>query len=237
MTDEGKALTEKWVDSNGAKYPYAYDKGGKLARWFDVGGIPTAALIDPNGTILWRGHPGTLTEKEIERAIEGSISVPLWDWPKSAKAAAKAMSKGDWAKALEEAKKASADDIAASIQGFLEKKVEAMNGANEEGNYLRAFTLAKALKKGLSGLPQADEASALYERLKSDKDAQAVISLQEKLAKISEKAGGLGKPKEVEKLKEKVRKLRKELPGTYAEVDADALLERLEALRLKLIKR
>ncbi len=40
------------------------------ARWsgtaYAVSGVPTAFLIDPDGRIVWRGHPGSL---EIEREI------------------------------------------------------------------------------------------------------------------------------------------------------------------------
>jgi hypothetical protein len=41
VTGEGKKDTEPWIESKGAKYAYAYDKGGAFARWFGVGGIPT----------------------------------------------------------------------------------------------------------------------------------------------------------------------------------------------------
>ena len=39
----------------------------------------------------------------IEANLAGALTRPLYEWPKAAKGAVKAIAKGDWAKALEEA--------------------------------------------------------------------------------------------------------------------------------------
>lgn len=49
MTHESKSDTEPWIESKGAKYAYAYDKGGKFQSQLGVGGIPHAFLVDPTG--------------------------------------------------------------------------------------------------------------------------------------------------------------------------------------------
>lgn len=225
VTDEGKGLTEKWVAKHGVTYPYAYDKGGKLKRWFGVRGIPHAVLIGPSGKILWRGHPGQLSETVVKRQLGGTLSIPLWEW--ECRAAAKAMEKGDWSKALEEARADEATEIVASIEGFVADQVATMKEANENGDYLGAYRKAGKLKKALSGMPEGDEASTLYDALKADDHAQAVIDVQEKLEKLAEKVGEADKIKAVEKIEDKVRKLKEELPGSYAEEQARALLDRL----------
>ena len=61
-----KPDTEKFVAKHGARYPYAYDPGGRLQKAFDVLGIPAAALVDPSGRVVWRGHPSGLTDEILE---------------------------------------------------------------------------------------------------------------------------------------------------------------------------
>ena len=85
VTGEGKGDTEKWVESKGAEYPYGYDKGGKIRSYFGVTGIPHAVLIDPTGTIVWRGNPGGLSNATIEASLGGALAEPLWKWPDAAK--------------------------------------------------------------------------------------------------------------------------------------------------------
>ena len=65
VTSEGESQTEPWVESKGARYAYAYDRGGKLSRALGVTGIPNAVLVDPSGTILWQGNPGSLTNELV----------------------------------------------------------------------------------------------------------------------------------------------------------------------------
>ena len=82
VTSEGAGSTEPWIDEKGARYAYAYDKGGQLSRWFGVSGIPHAALVDPMGEVVWTGHPGKLDSKLVEQSLAGALAKPVWAWPK-----------------------------------------------------------------------------------------------------------------------------------------------------------
>ena len=62
VTEDDKGKTEAWVKAKKAAYPYAFDPGGGLRRWFGINGIPHAVLVDPSGKVVWRGSPFNLEE-------------------------------------------------------------------------------------------------------------------------------------------------------------------------------
>src|SRR5262245_44923612 len=77
VTDEGESDTVKWIAAKKVKYAYAYDKGGKLKRFFGVQGIPHAVLVDATGTVVWDGHPASLDPATIEKALGGALPKPM----------------------------------------------------------------------------------------------------------------------------------------------------------------
>lgn len=50
-----------FIKERGVPYPMAKETGD-LSTYFNVGGIPAAALIK-NGKVIWRGHPATLSDE------------------------------------------------------------------------------------------------------------------------------------------------------------------------------
>jgi hypothetical protein len=54
------AIRHLWSPADEARW------SGTAGTAYAVSGVPTAFLIDPDGRIVWRGHPGSL---EIEREI------------------------------------------------------------------------------------------------------------------------------------------------------------------------
>jgi thiol-disulfide isomerase/thioredoxin len=66
-----KTATEDSVRSflseSGVQYPMAKETG-QLAEYFDVKGIPAAALVK-DGRIVWRGHPMRLTDDLMNEAL------------------------------------------------------------------------------------------------------------------------------------------------------------------------
>lgn len=229
VTSEGASETEKWIEEKGVEYAYAYDKGGKLARHFGVGGIPHAVLIDASGTVAWAGHPGALEESKITSALQGAFSKPLWEWSSAAKGAKTALLKRAYKSALDQAAKLDAanagPEILASIQGVVQGRVDGLRASFDKGDYLRAQTEAEALQKELVGLPELEEATKVLASIAADKNAQTVIKGQQKLAKI--RASDPSKDKEIQAAIESLRKLKKDYPGTYVETEADALIVQL----------
>jgi len=56
--DRSQEAVQQWMAEAGVQVPVAKEDGS-LAEYFNVSGIPAAAVIQ-DGTIVWRGHPGRL---------------------------------------------------------------------------------------------------------------------------------------------------------------------------------
>lgn len=231
MTDEPQKLTEDWVAKKGAKYAYAYDKGGKLARFFGVTGIPHAVLVDASGKIVWRGHPGNLKGPDVEKSLQGALAKPMWEWPASAKALRTAVQKRMWADAIAAAGKLSEADggpvIADALKKLVAGRVAAMKEDLSAGNFLSAQDAATALSKSLGSLPEKAEAESVLAAIKGNKEAPKILKAQQQVREIREAAPS--KRKEVDAAIEDLKKIAKDLPGTYAATEANALLDELVA--------
>ena len=77
MTDESNDEVRQWVKDREAKYPIVIEDGGASGKAFGVSGIPHAFLIDPDGKLVWDGHPASLTEAVIEGAL--TKAAPLFE--------------------------------------------------------------------------------------------------------------------------------------------------------------
>ncbi len=235
MTDEPKKDTEAFVEKTGAKYAYAYDKGGKLKSYFGISGIPHAVLVDPTGTVVWEGHPGGLDAATIQKHLAGALEKPLWEWGPSAKDTKSALLKRKYGEALESAAKISEEDggpaIKSAIERLVKSRVEAMKSALAEGNFLTAQDLGTELSKALDGLPEEADAQQVLADIKANKDADKVMKVQKTIRGL--KAQRLGKRKELEKAIVDLKKIQKDFAGTYAAKEAEAFQTELEARKRK----
>lgn len=229
MTSESKSDTEPFIEKTRAAYAYAYDKSGKVARYFGVSGIPHAFLIDPTGTVVWEGHPARLSEETIQSSLAGALKRPLFDWPPASKSVAQSVVHGDLADALEKAGKLSEADegpqIVAEVRGIIEGRLKAAESSLSEGDLLGAKTSGEELVKGLKGLPEQERAQKVLDSVESHADAKAILGAQEKIAKVREKDPS--KRKELERALEDMKKITSELPGTYAAKQAEAYMAEL----------
>lgn len=225
MTGEGKKETEPWIADKKVKYAYAYDKGGKLAGKLGVGGIPHAFLVNAQGKIVWDGHPSELQDSVIQGALAGALPTPLFDLPPAAGAVKTALQKHNYAAALAEAGKLSEADglsgLKDVVQGMITGRVQTMNAALKEGNFLTAQESASALKKELEGLPEAADADKALAEIKANKDADKVMGAQKKVRAISEQK--LGKRAEFEKALADLKKIEKDFPDSFVAKEAETV--------------
>jgi hypothetical protein len=233
VTDEGVAETVKWVEEKGAKYAYGYDKGGKLASYFKVSGIPAAVLVDAKGIVLWQGHPASLSEALIEKAVAGALPKPQWEWAPSTKAVKAALLKRQYKAALDECAKLTEADsgpaIAQAIRTIVESRVAGLKSTYASGDYFGTETAAAALAKELAGLPEKDAVVAVQAELDANKDAPAIIKAQKQIAKL--RAAELSKRKEQDAAMEDLAKISKAQAGNFAGKQADEFLSELKERR------
>lgn len=235
MTNEGESDTVKWVADKGAKYAYAYDRGDKLKRFFGVSGIPAAALVDAKGKVIWQGHPSSLDESVIAKAVSGALPKPLWEWSAAAKGVKNALLKRQYKTALDEAAKLSEADsgpsIKAAIESIVASRAAELKTAYSKGDFLSVETNANALVKELEGLPEKADAVQVLADLKANAEAVPVLKAQRQIAKIA--GGELRKRKEIDAAIEDLTKIQKSVAGTFAAEQAGELITRLRMSKNK----
>jgi hypothetical protein len=188
-------------------------------------------LVDPSGTIIWQGHPSSVTNELVEKAIVGSIKTPIYEWGGSAKTIKKAYLKGDFAKAIKAADKLGekeelGKEIGTMLRGMVEDRVAGFEKHLEAGNVLKAFEGAKGMSKAVKGLPEESKIKALLTKISKDKDLKKALGTQQKLAEIM--ATEVRKKKECDACIKKLEKLLKGNEGTRTgELIKDALKEML----------
>lgn len=236
VTDEGKSLTEDWIEAQRARYGYAYDKSGQAKRFFGVRGIPHAILVDPTGRIVWRGHPAKLDRALLEPYLEGAIAVPVWDLPKSARDVRKALEKRKFAAALEAATEMGEEGagLRESLATLIANRLERLEEAFAAGDFRTALMLADRMSEELAGLEAGTRATEIAKGIGSDKQAKAVLKAQEQVAEMRAEMREVEKKKEADRLVTKLEKIEAECDGSMAATQARALREEILTLRRKL---
>lgn len=189
--------------------------------------FPSAVLVDPQGNIAYVGHPARITDEMVKSVLDGALSVPVYEWPKDCEKVAKALRKGKLADAVKGLAKIEEDhpEIAESVRGMVTGRVRSLERAAEEGDWLRVETLGADLSKALKKLPEGERVDEILKDLKGNKDAQAVLKAQKKVAKLVE--GPIKKAK-YDRVKKDLQKIRDAFEGTAAERDARAALEKIK---------
>lgn len=228
--------TEAWVRDLGVEYTYAYFKDDALSKATDHKGYPHSALINPEGMIVWTGHPNTLTKGLIEQHIKGASKFISFGWPLEFESVAKAVAKRDFGKAISEVDKlvakgaAEADKVKQGVLALLDVEVGAMAKAMEAGDFLAAFDVADALDGKLKGLPQETAVADILKRLSSDKEAKEILDGQQKLRKIA--TSELRKDRQIEDAIRRAEQLEKKYEGTIVATQAKDFIVKMRA-RLK----
>ncbi|MCK5803663.1 MAG: TlpA family protein disulfide reductase [Lentisphaeria bacterium] len=73
LTSEARGTIVKFAKKNDMTYAVGLDKKGRLAKDFGVRGIPSAALVDRSGKVVWKGHPMRLDESQIEELLAQKV--------------------------------------------------------------------------------------------------------------------------------------------------------------------
>jgi hypothetical protein len=180
VTNEPESLVREYVQKNDVEYTIAIEKSFKSASAFDIDGYPSAVLIDPKGTVAWSGHPASLKDSDIEKALAGArppsagLSGPL-------KPVQTSLDKEEYGKAYEalrgllagtslkedEHRKA-AEDLASTIEAEAKELFETSTKQAEEKDYYSAVVGFERLAGEYKGVYKTDEAAAKAKELRAD---------------------------------------------------------------------
>lgn len=241
VTSEPRAPTETFIEKTGFKAVVVIEKSNATMRRYGFKGYPSAALVGPDGKVLWTGHPASLREDIIEKNLkgvrlgggDGKLSLDV-DLPEKHRGIALKLSKGRIGaayKALQNAlKKTQGEEqrsIEAAIQTVEDLAAREMAAAEEAIVDYRihdAIQILKRVKAQLAGMEAAARASEMLKEIKADKSFKNEIEAGRRIADAIKfmQAGKIEKARS--KLKSVIEGF---LRDTHEARRARALLEKL----------
>jgi len=153
-------------------------------------GIPNAAVIGVDGTLLWAGNPLS-DPKKIEELIDGELAKMKKGWGDTAevrKMRAALYGKGDLAGAAAAVAPLPDGEHKTALQTEIDSRYATLKKAietqKERGNWLEAQVQAKALQKGVgANAAWAGEVAPIVADFDSD-SGKAELALERKLEKV-----------------------------------------------------
>lgn len=221
VSDEEHKLVADYVDQMNIS-SVRVASGTTSIGEYDIPGYPTTALIDPQGKIVWMGHPGSLSDGVVEGALKGAkpfnpnflALAPSEPAAGRLAAIAKSMESGKLGKALGAAKgfdadpkatpeeKAGANKLAAEIDAY----VGVLKAQGEQFvkslDLIKALTVYDALTKDFAGMETGTAAKARIDEIKKDPKLSKELAAAEAFEKVREQASKLGSSKARDKYKE-----------------------------------
>lgn len=234
MTDEPPSLVDAWVRKHRPAYPIVCLKDRALEEFLGVQFFPTAAVIAPDGKLLYSGSAGSVGGP-LGKALDEAEKGPLF--PKAFEKACALMRAEAWdesyAVLLELIEKGRLEDAeretAARLQAYLEELAAgALAQATkllDEGRVLHALESVQVFAEADPPFPATADCAALLERI------EAVPELKKELAggKLLQKAEALEEELEFLDAFKAYRSIIKKYRGTrvavLAEERARALME------------
>jgi hypothetical protein len=237
MSNEEAAKVEEYVESNG--YTVRTSAGGGTSAAYGVSGIPDSVLIGPDGMIVYRGHPGSLSKGTIEAALKDAkkpseggflaVATSIAAEGPLAKAVEQAL-EGELAKALKQAQSLAADESAdAAVRedasdladeilahaGMLNAQAE---GFVERLDVVKAVLVYETVAKELKGFEPGDAAKERLAAIEKDEKLQAELEAQEAYEKVKQQSAKLSTSKKRKKFEQFAEKY----AGTKAAEKAQA---------------
>ena len=250
--DSDRAALQKVVKEKGFAWPHSFDgKGWETPLWkqYGAGGIPFTLLLGPDGTILWKGHPGSGLRREIEKAFK-EHPPQLVDEKTRAKAQAQLdeveqkSKAGDVAGALKLLAKVSdearadeqtagrMDKLAKAVEADAEKMLAEVNELVEKGQAAQAVARLRDVTRAMAGTPVAAKARSLLNELMARAEVREKVETSERTARADEAlavAQNLQKQKKDALAYSRFKSIATTFPGTPAAAAAAAAVQRYEA--------
>ena len=233
MSNEASGLLEKHIENKGIAYPIAKTKGEDIDRMYGVKGFPSGALLDPQGRVVWTGHPGSVPHSTIEELLAQTAFVPPIEG-EDYKKINKLIATQDLGKAMAAIAKElerSPEDVAlaksqADIEGLAARKLAYAKQATEARDFARAVDVYEEAQSLFKGMEVADQAKELQKAIEKDPAAKDELAAWSKMVKGDEAqvAGDFEKAAKV------YRGIVKKFPETRCAERAQAFLGRHASL-------
>ncbi len=214
--------------------------GSNAKTGYGVRGIPSAALIGPDGKIVWTGHPGGLSKGVVKDALKGAkkrasgfLAIPAPNEVSSRLAsAAKSMEAGDLAKAraaahtvaedanASENEREEAKGLVAAIDEHVALLNEQAEGFVKSLDLVRALLVYETLAKEFSGGEIGDTAKKRVDEIKKDEKLSKELDAAEAFDKVKAQTARLSTSKGRAKWEDFAEKFK----GTRAGERAAAIL-------------
>jgi hypothetical protein len=233
LSNEPASKVVPYVEQYDLPFPVASGSkaGGKLGAMVGQKGIPHSYLLNPEGRLVWHGHPGALTNKHIKAALVGADRAgpnAVLSWrgeidgapPKALEAAAG----GELADAFKLIEKAAGSAGAGALEecltahvADLRKQIDAAIGRGDFGQSLAALeSLAKELKRH----PLGESILERQREIKNDEAIQNEIEAAEALGRALQLVSNRG----IKKAKKSLESVVKRFPSTHAAKRAQGLI-------------
>ncbi|MFT7670651.1 MAG: hypothetical protein ACI8X5_003362 [Planctomycetota bacterium] len=238
VSNESDELVEQYIDKMGLSLRVA--AGFSSGNDWGVKGYPSAVLINPEGEIVWSGHPGNLSSSKVKAALKGARPSKAGylsfrsneELAGELTSASKAAFDGKLGKALTEAKELAGNDkldqevrdqaqyLADGIEKhamLLQKQAE---GFIKNRYMMKGIGVLDSLGDAMEGTELGAELVTRLEEIENDEGLQGELTAEKSLAKAIEAADKRGMKKSAKKFEAVI----KSYPGTQAAVRAKKML-------------
>lgn len=230
MTGETKGNTDPWIERHEVAFPYAFDPDLVTMDWFfGKYAFPSAVLLDPQGVIVWKGHPSSLKEETIEKALRGALPVPLFELGGYTDELREELQEERYAQAYARVAALESQlmraDLVRALDMLLERRLADVQELFELGDYLAVVERCERLQRSLGKLPQREAVDSYLRGIKGDRSKKKILDAQRKVLKLIPTK----RLKSAQRLKviKELGKIRERFPDTAAARDAQHAIARL----------
>ncbi|MEK7865269.1 MAG: redoxin domain-containing protein [Planctomycetota bacterium] len=242
LTSDPKSTLEKFIKDKGITYRIGVDDKREAAQAYSGNSIPRSWLVDTEGTVVWNGHPASLTESMIEEQLKNVLDTKLRDVvPALAPAKADFEKKkfGDaWGKAQKvlanekapEADKADAQYVADEVTKRAETALAVVEQKVSTRQFPKAIQKLKEIALLFKGTEWEKAASGKRKTIEADPDAKKELEAQGLLEKLLAQEKGIKKAKDKKKFLSNYLTFVKKYEGTQAAAQAQARIEAINQM-------
>lgn len=213
VTDEPAKKVRPFIEQKGIEYVIAI--GG--AAGYRTRGIPRAWLVSPTREIVWEGHPASLTDAVIAKAIVGAKPYPVFrNLPSDLRRAQAKLNRGQFASGLAALEKylespgsdeaeAAARAAIKRIENFARRSFAEVSACERDGRYSDALFTLDLVARLFKGTKEGTRAKELKAKWLKDKAIKAEIEAGRILEKAESLASSGDKKKAARLLKQLAR--------------------------------